>query len=107
MSAPWHAAADALDPGRPVAVCRELTKRHEEVARGSAAELATQFTEPPRGEITIVIGATATPRPAQSPELAFEAVARLVASGATRRTAAEVIASLTGLPRKKLYDASL
>src|SRR5437764_4098723 len=41
-------------PDRPAAVCRELTKRHEEVARGTVAELAERFTEPVRGEVTLV-----------------------------------------------------
>ena len=44
-------------PDRPVAVCRELTKLHEEVVRGTAAELAARFPDPPRGEIAVVIGA--------------------------------------------------
>ena len=43
-------------PGRPAAVCRELTKRFEEVVRGSLEELAARFAEPPRGEITLVLG---------------------------------------------------
>ena len=47
----------ALDPERPVAVCRELTKLHEEVVRGSAAELAARYAaEPPRGEVVLVVG---------------------------------------------------
>ena len=45
------------DPRRPVAVCRELTKLHEEVARGSAAELAEHYRErPPKGEVVLVVG---------------------------------------------------
>jgi 16S rRNA (cytidine1402-2'-O)-methyltransferase len=45
------------DPNRPVAVCRELTKLHEEVARGSAAELAKRYRErPPKGEVVLVVG---------------------------------------------------
>ena len=46
------------EPGRPLAVCRELTKIHEEVRRGAAAELAEHYREPPaRGEIVLVCGA--------------------------------------------------
>ena len=46
-----------LDPDRPVAVCRELTKLHEEIVRGSASELAARYaTEDPRGEIVLVVG---------------------------------------------------
>jgi 16S rRNA (cytidine1402-2'-O)-methyltransferase len=45
-----------LDPERPVAVCRELTKVHEEVVRGSAAELAERYgSAPPRGEVVLVV----------------------------------------------------
>jgi len=47
-----------IDPERPVAVCRELTKLHEEVVRGSAGELAARYRErPPKGEIVLVVGA--------------------------------------------------
>ena len=46
-------------PSVPVAVCRELTKRFEEVVRGSAAEVAARFAEPPKGELTLVFGAAA------------------------------------------------
>ena len=46
-----------LDPERPVAVCRELTKVHEEVVRGTAAELAERYAgAPPRGEVVLVLG---------------------------------------------------
>ncbi len=46
------------DPQRPVSVCRELTKLHEEVARGTAAELAERYGEhPPKGEVVLVVGA--------------------------------------------------
>ena len=43
-------------PERPAAVCRELTKRFEEVVRGTLGELAERFAEPPKGEITLVLG---------------------------------------------------
>ena len=49
-----------LDPERQVAVCRELTKVHEEVVRGSAAELAERYAgSPPKGEVVLVVGAGA------------------------------------------------
>ena len=51
--------AEAL-PGREVAVCRELTKKFEEVVRGTAHEVAARFAEPPKGEITLVLGAGPT-----------------------------------------------
>ncbi|TML25857.1 MAG: 16S rRNA (cytidine(1402)-2'-O)-methyltransferase, partial [Actinobacteria bacterium] len=54
------AALAEADPDRPVAVCRELTKVHEEVVRGTAAELAARYGEaPPRGEVVLVVGPAA------------------------------------------------
>jgi 16S rRNA (cytidine1402-2'-O)-methyltransferase len=98
--------ADAM-PQRPAAVCRELTKRFEEVAHGTLLELAERFAEPPRGEITVVLG----PRGADdvSPELgdADAAVAELVAAGVPRKQAVDLVARLTGASRNALYRASL
>ena len=50
------AVARRAMPDRPVAVCRELTKRFEEVVRGPALEVAARFAEPPKGEVTVVFG---------------------------------------------------
>jgi 16S rRNA (cytidine1402-2'-O)-methyltransferase len=94
----------AFDAGREVAVCRELTKRFEEVARGTAAELAERLVEPPKGEITLVVGAGAAE---SDPESARRAVADLVAAGTPRRVAAEVVARLTDTSRNDLYRGSL
>jgi 16S rRNA (cytidine1402-2'-O)-methyltransferase len=79
------------DPGRQVAVCRELTKMHEEVVRGTAAELAERYAgEPPKGEIVLVLGpATATETDLRGP---LDALKRLVDAGAKPRTAATVVA---------------
>ena len=54
----------AREPERRIVVCRELTKLHEQVARGTVAELAAQFREPPPGEVTLVLAAGAPPQPA-------------------------------------------
>jgi 16S rRNA (cytidine1402-2'-O)-methyltransferase len=97
--------AEAL-PDRPVAVCRELTKRFEEVVRGSAIELAERFSGGAKGEITIVIG-PAEVASAADDEVASEAVSELVAAGVTRRSAADVVSRLTGVPRNRLYRSSL
>lgn len=99
------ASLAGVDPERAVAVCRELTKRFEEVARGTAAELAARFGDDVRGEITLVVGAPAAP-PAQNDD-ARAAVRELVASGASHRTAADVVARLTDMSKKDLYDATL
>jgi 16S rRNA (cytidine1402-2'-O)-methyltransferase len=92
---------------RRAAVCRELTKRFEEVVRGTVRELAERFAEPPRGEITLVLGAGEQPESDIAEEEAFAAVAELVAAGVRRRQAADVVARLTGQSRNALYRASL
>ena len=96
-----------VTPGRPAAVCRELTKRYEEVVRGTLDELAGRFAEPPRGEITLVLGATDAPASSSSDDPARAAMAELVEAGASRRTAAEVVSRLTGASRNALYRGSL
>jgi 16S rRNA (cytidine1402-2'-O)-methyltransferase len=96
----------AADPGRTIAVCRELTKLHEQVVRGNAEEVAAAFTEPPKGEITLVLGPAVKAEPADL-AAAAQGVAELVAAGLPRRKAAEVVARLTGLSRRRLYDMSL
>ena len=95
----------AADPERAVAVCRELTKRFEEVVRGTAAEVAERFPEPPKGEITLVLGAGAAVAPDSGAALA--AMAELVEAGVPRKQAAELVARLTGLARNRLYRGSL
>jgi 16S rRNA (cytidine1402-2'-O)-methyltransferase len=92
------------DPDRPVAVARELTKVHEEVVRGSAAEVAARYAgQAPRGEVVLVVG----PASERAPELepAVDAVRRLVEAGARARPAARVVAELTGTSANALYDA--
>jgi 16S rRNA (cytidine1402-2'-O)-methyltransferase len=94
----------SLDPGRPVAVCRELTKVHEEVVRGTAASLAERYAnEPPRGEVVLVMGGA--PPPSGLDPAAVDAVRRLVDAGARVRPAASVVADLTGAPANALYRA--
>jgi 16S rRNA (cytidine1402-2'-O)-methyltransferase len=98
------AALAAIDPEREAAVCRELTKVHEEVVRGSAAELAERFgAKEPRGEIVLVVAGAA----AAEGDLgaALDALRRLVEAGAKPRPAAAVVSELTGVPANALYRA--
>jgi len=109
------AAACGLD--RPGAVCRELTKLHETIVRGTLDELATAAaagTIPARGEFVLVVGArtAGSADPAGAAVAAEDAlaaaraeVARLVASGVARGDAARRVAAATGLPRRGLYAA--
>jgi 16S rRNA (cytidine1402-2'-O)-methyltransferase len=97
----------AAEPEREVAVCRELTKRFEEVVRGTAAELASRFAEPPKGEITLVLGAATSSEDGENEERALAAVRELVASGVPRGRAAEIVSSLVGISRNRLYKQTL
>jgi 16S rRNA (cytidine1402-2'-O)-methyltransferase len=91
-----------LDAERPVAVCRELTKRHEEVARGSAAELTARYArEAPRGEIVLVVGSAGG---GGDRAAALLALRELVDAGARARPAARTVAKLTGVAANELYE---
>jgi 16S rRNA (cytidine1402-2'-O)-methyltransferase len=97
-----------LAPSREAAVCRELTKVHEEVVRGTAAELAARYADgPPKGEIVLVLAppAAATRGASAVDPAALEALRKLVDSGAHPRKAASVVASLTGASANSLYRA--
>ena len=110
LPATLRSLAGAL-PERPVAVCRELTKRFEEVARGLPAELALRFSEPPKGEVTLVLGAGVRedeqPDAGEALVLPLGAVVELVAAGVPRRQAADVVARLARVSRNTLYAESL
>jgi 16S rRNA (cytidine1402-2'-O)-methyltransferase len=91
-----------LDADRQVAVCRELSKLHEEVRRGTASELAAHYgAEAARGEIVLVIGAAAAGT--ASRQEALTALRELVAAGARARPAAGVVARMSGLSANELY----
>ena len=89
---------------RRAAVCRELTKRFEEIARGTVVELADRFSGGVRGEITLVLAAGAAEVDSSAAEAAM---GELLAAGVPRRQAAEVVARLTGVARNRLYKSSL
>jgi 16S rRNA (cytidine1402-2'-O)-methyltransferase len=96
----------SIDPERPVALCRELTKLHEEIVRGTAAELAARYeAAEPRGEVVLVIGAAPVADTGAAPAAAVEAVRKLVAGGARARAAAGVVGELTGVAPNALYRA--
>jgi len=90
---------------RPIAVTRELTKRHEEQVGPSVEAALAHFREhPPQGEFTIVLGgASHQPTPAQSEADLRIALQNLVASGLSRSDAARQLAQQTGMARRELY----
>jgi 16S rRNA (cytidine1402-2'-O)-methyltransferase len=95
----------ALGPDRRVVVCRELTKLHEEVRRGTASEVAQYFADGARGEICLVIEGAA-PSTAELPDGVAQVLA-LVAAGARLREASVEVADATGLSRRELYEGAL
>jgi 16S rRNA (cytidine1402-2'-O)-methyltransferase len=92
---------------RQVAVCRELTKKFEEVVRGTAASAAAGLRQPVKGEITLVVGPADGAVAPEDASVAASAVAELVAAGVGRRAAADLVARLTGISRNTLYRGSL
>ncbi len=100
------AALAAVDPQRQVAVCRELTKMHEEVVRGTAAELAVRYAQAPYGEVTLVIGPAATPVGADDDRVAHS-VAVLLEAGLSPARAADVVSRLGLGARNAAYREAL
>lgn len=99
-------AIAAHDPQRQVAVCRELTKVHEEILRGSAQDLADRIREPLRGEVAVVIAPPAEPPPPNEDALAH-AIVPMLSAGMSPARAADVVASLGAAPRNAAYRAAL
>lgn len=99
------AMAEALGDDRSAAVCRELTKTHEEVRRGPLAELVDWASEGVRGEVTIVVaGSPAQAEVGSDPDSLRAAVAEEEAAGATRKEAIADVARRAGVPKREVYD---
>jgi 16S rRNA (cytidine1402-2'-O)-methyltransferase len=117
--APGRVAATLIDlavacgDGRPAAVCRELTKVHEEIVRGTLGELGERARNGAltlRGEFAIVVGTrpdgtSSTDARAADPTAALAEVERLMATGVARGEAARRVSAATGIPRRRLYGA--
>ncbi|WP_229660869.1 16S rRNA (cytidine(1402)-2'-O)-methyltransferase [Marmoricola endophyticus] len=99
------AMADAWGGERRAAVCRELTKTHEEVVRGPLPELAAWAAEGVRGEVTLVVEGAPEPEPDDDPESLVAQVAAEEAAGTSRKEAIVVVARRAGVPKRLVYDA--
>jgi len=99
--------AAAFGPGRSAAVCRELTKTHEEIRRGSLEELERWASRGVLGEITLVVAGAPAPgdRAAGDARDAAAKVAAAEQAGSTRKEAIALVAAELGLPRREVYDA--
>ncbi len=99
------AMRDAFGDDRPAAVCRELTKTHEEVRRGPLADLVAWAAEGVRGEVTIVVhGADGGPDLDSDPDSLRTAVAELEEMGTTRKDAIVEVAKRAGVPKREVYN---
>ena len=101
------AMAEAFGDDRPAAVCRELTKTHEEVRRAGLAELAGWAADGVRGEVTIVVsGSAGAPADVPTDPASLAAlVAEEEAAGVPRKEAIREVATRAGLPKREVYDA--
>src|SRR3954447_18764833 len=97
--------AQVFGTDRRAVVCRELTKTHEEVRRGSIEELAAWAADGLRGEITVVVEGATTQGDPPAPADLVEQVDALVATGSSRRDAVDAVAGSHGLARRLVYDA--
>ena len=98
--------AAVLGGDRPATIGRELTKRHEEVRRGTLAELAAHYAAaPPRGEIVVVVGPPVEPAAPDTVDL--DARLDLLLEQMSLRDAVAALAAETGLARRALYDRAL
>jgi 16S rRNA (cytidine1402-2'-O)-methyltransferase len=98
--------AAGLGPQREAAICRELTKLHEEVLRGDLKTLAEAYAgDPPRGEIVIVVAPPAEPERASAGET--EALLRQALGRVSLKDAVGEVADATGLPRREVYQRAL
>ena len=100
---------DAFGPGRKIALCRELTKLHEETCRTTLGEAADAYRDrEPKGEYVLVVaGCPPRETAAVTVEEAVEQVLRLVDQGARLKDAAREVAEHTGLSKNELYAAAL
>jgi 16S rRNA (cytidine1402-2'-O)-methyltransferase len=97
--------ANAFGADRAAAVCRELTKTHQEVRRGSLADLAEWAGQRVRGEVTLVVAGTSEVREVPDDGALAEQVATMVAGGSTRRDAVDAVAAAHGISRREVYAA--
>ena len=101
--------AEVFGSDRPISLCRELTKLHEEVVRTTLAEAIVKYTEqPPKGEFVLVLaGAKPEEKAVATEDDAVSRVKALMAEGLSRKDAVKQAAKELGLPKNVVYDAAL
>ena len=109
-----HRTADVLadmselwGESRAAAVCRELTKTHEEVRRGSLIDLVAWAQEGVRGEVSIVVSGASNDLPELTDSDLAQRVREIEASGSSRRDAVDAVSAITGISRRRVYAAAV
>ena len=99
----------AFGPARRIALCRELTKLHEEILRMTLSEAAAHYAQTePRGEYVLVVeGAQEAQEAKLSLDEALALVRQQIADGKSKKDAVKTVSALTGFPKNALYDAAL
>jgi len=106
LAATLAAMVDAFGADRRAAVCRELTKTHEEIRRGPLGDLRSWVADGGvLGEVTLVVAGAAAVRPAVTVAEAADVVSRRVRAGVPRKEAIAAVARESGLPRREVYAA--
>jgi 16S rRNA (cytidine1402-2'-O)-methyltransferase len=99
-----QAMSDAFGADRPAAVCRELTKTHEEVRRDTLGNLTAWASAGVRGEVTIVVSGASGEAATTDPDTLRALVASEEAAGVTRKQAIADVARRSGVPKRVVYD---
>ena len=100
---------EAFGSDRPICLCRELTKLHEEAIRTTLGQALSYYQEnSPRGEYVLVLqGAAPRVQEAPSVEVCLEEIAALRSSGLSLKDAVKQVSKKSGVPRNTLYDAAV
>ena len=109
LLATLESMAEVFGAERPISLCRELTKLHEEVIRTTLGDaIALYSQQPPKGEFVLVVaGAQPEAEPEATPQDAASHVRALMESGMSRKDAIKQTAQALGLPKNVVYDAAL
>ena len=101
--------AEIFGSDRPISLCRELTKLHEEVVRTTLGQAIEQYTQqPPKGEFVLVVaGCQPEEQPVATAQDAAARIAQLVASGMSKKDAIKQTAKELDLPKNMVYDIAM
>ncbi len=109
LTATLEDMAETFGSDRPISLCRELSKLHEEVVRTTLGGAIAKYAEnPPKGEFVLVVaGAPEKAEEEATPDDAETLLRKLLAQGASKKDAVKQVTKLLGLPKNEVYDIAL